>query len=1298
MEKDKFLKIFNNCVLNRLIFKHVKSIHDVIGGVRYRWSDLIKNPRVMAGYSYLNELKLYYEDHSIGSLQANDIFKAAIKTGNIEILKYLVDLAKPISVSSPFFRSIFDMILCDAVIYGSLEMVKHICTEFEKKRLNFHPAFVRSPLSGDIEMIKYLNEKLENCDFNNKSKRYFIFDYAAEKGRIDIIEWLFENRSEYREGSNMYLSAIKGGHLHVVQYLLDINEPIKQTSHPDHNTLFDESIFFNQLEIAKLLHQHNIRESQSTPIDYAASHGNISMLKWLNENTTVKASVNAMSNAAMNNHLEALKWLHQHRTEGCSDDIFSALSRKGHIEVIQWLYENQSNVLQSQLSIYEAISYGHLELAKWLFENRNEPPSPFAVGLLAMNESETHNLEMIKWLHENHPVGFTENTILYTIENGHFETMKWLRENRTDISSLKQLNLNNIYTGDEETINWLSENFNIDWNKIIKNEVRKDNSEMVDIIIKKNLVTIDSIANNYSSSSFHFLSLMMVKWFHNNKIQSVFNDKSMENSIRAMNFPLVKWLYENRSDCQCSSIGFQSAIQTGHMGMIEYLLAKHPEFGHQTSLTKCLEMYFRNDDIEMIEFLFDKIDFPLDELKAFQKKIKSSTLSDNSKTLLNNHIQKKIKFEIHSRSGFQMEKDKFLKIFNNCVLNKLIFKHVKSIHNVIGGDRYGWSDVIENPRVMAGNSYLNELKLYYTDNSIGSNDVNDTFRAAIKSGNIEMLKYLVELVKPVSGNIINFDIILRDAAKQGSLEMVKHMCTEFEKKSLDYRSAFSKSPLSGDIEMIKYLNEKLAMSDHKEFDYLYGYKSIFYYAAKIGRIDIIEWLFENISDDKAERYLYYGAIKGGHLHVVQYLLDINEPLGIQQTPQHNGTLFDYSIVYNQLEIAKLLHQHNIRESLWSPIDYAASKGNIECLKWLNENTTVKASVYSMNNAAINNHLEVLKWLQQHRTEGCNTSVIRDVSRKGHIEVIQWLYENQSNVLQSQQSIKEAIRYGHLELAKWLFEKRNEQPSEDAIDYGVKNKSETHSLEMIKWLHENHPTVRCTEQAILNAIENGHFETMKWLRENRTEISTLKILSLIVINKGDAKTINWLSKNFIIDWDFVIRYAVRNDNSELVDIIINQNLCTIDDFDNDCITTAFYHGYLKMIKWFYNNNIQGVFNEESMEYAIRGLQFQLVKWLYENRSDCQCSFNAFQSAAIKSGHMGMIEYLLEKHPEFGHQISLEKSLENYLKEDDIEMIEFLLDKFDFPLVELKEFEKIINSKKEYSDISKTLMTIFKRKSI
>ncbi|EFA75332.1 hypothetical protein PPL_11408 [Heterostelium album PN500] len=216
--------------------------------------------------------------------------------------------------------------------------------------------------------------------------------------------------------------------------------------------------------------------------------------------------------------------------------------------------------------------------------------------------------------------------------------------------------------------------------------------------------------------------------------------------------------------------------------------------------------------------------------------------------------------------------------------------------------------------------------------------------------------------------------------------------------------------------------------------------------------------------------------------------------------------------------------------------------------------------------------------------------------------------------------------------------------------------------MLIWLNENHPSIGCTNLAMVHAFNGGHFETMKWLRENRTEISSLKRLQFINLQHGKPEVVEWVKENFQID---------RNE-------ILQKDFSII-----------FNSGSLKEIKWFHDNNIQGVFNDRSLKHSVEGTQLQVVKWLYENRSECRCTIEIFETA-IRIGHMEIIEYLLEKHPEFANELTVpDDYLQYYYSNDDDEMIEFLLDKINFPLDVLKEYQKFINSN-GYSNVSTKLL--------
>ncbi|EFA83702.1 hypothetical protein PPL_02769 [Heterostelium album PN500] len=90
-----FSLVFNNSVLKKLIFNHVRLISARNGRKVYRWNEVIASPRVMAIHNYFDHLKKYLEDNKSKSrleeIEAISVLENAIKIGSLEMLQYILD-------------------------------------------------------------------------------------------------------------------------------------------------------------------------------------------------------------------------------------------------------------------------------------------------------------------------------------------------------------------------------------------------------------------------------------------------------------------------------------------------------------------------------------------------------------------------------------------------------------------------------------------------------------------------------------------------------------------------------------------------------------------------------------------------------------------------------------------------------------------------------------------------------------------------------------------------------------------------------------------------------------------------------------------------------------------------------------------------------------------------------------------------------------------------------------------------------------------------------------------------------
>ncbi|EFA84168.1 hypothetical protein PPL_03242 [Heterostelium album PN500] len=442
-----------------IIFQHVTSIFYILREKSFKWQDLKRNPHMLVLYQFFNELKDYY--HTLVLLKKSSFFeqqvsafKAVIKVGRLDIFEYLWSRCIPVDLENTdktikqrvleiqfasTIRNNLQSFVVEGAVHNRMDIVKFLLdTTGYQGKLN--DAFIASPKSGNLEMVKLLSARSEQSKHSSK-----VFDNAAAAGNLQVIEWLVANRpkKELKE-SDMYKGAIIGGHIDIVRYLLSNESIHRSVSAPYY------ALAANNVEIMKLLHQHNFESHGVTPhkaiannnlemliwikenktdamfpdclIEMAIENSNLEIVRWLTENTTTMATKRAMDLAAKLNNLEMLKYLHFNRSEGCSKMAMDHACELGHFNILEWLHQNRSEGCTTY-AMNNSAKNGHLQILQFLHVNRTE-------GLTHRAMSNATDLEVIKFLHFNtNEHESVQEPLDAAIKNGNLDIIIWLCEN-----------------------------------------------------------------------------------------------------------------------------------------------------------------------------------------------------------------------------------------------------------------------------------------------------------------------------------------------------------------------------------------------------------------------------------------------------------------------------------------------------------------------------------------------------------------------------------------------------------------------------------------------------------------------------------------------------------------------------------------------------------------------------------------------------------------------------------------------------------------------------------------------------
>jgi len=233
-------------------------------------------------------------------------------------------------------------------------------------------------------------------------------NWAAINGNLSVVEYLHTTRKEGCTTTALD-NAARYGHLAIVQFLvakrneggsIDVINLAAKHSH------FDIVLF--------LLKATNFRRSFAT-VTYAASSGHLDTVIFLLENGIEGDLSRVVELAAVNGHLDVLTYLYQNHAERCDDWTFMLAVAHGHFDIVKFICENhlRSNVLDL---IEIAASSNYTDIVKYLCTKYNQ------YSTKAMdNACKGGSMDIVKYFHENSPLGCTANAMDCAAEFGHLK-------------------------------------------------------------------------------------------------------------------------------------------------------------------------------------------------------------------------------------------------------------------------------------------------------------------------------------------------------------------------------------------------------------------------------------------------------------------------------------------------------------------------------------------------------------------------------------------------------------------------------------------------------------------------------------------------------------------------------------------------------------------------------------------------------------------------------------------------------------------------------------------------------------
>ncbi|CAL6306522.1 unnamed protein product [Bathycoccus prasinos] len=953
--------------------------------------------------------------------------------------------------------------------------------------------------TNKLELLKWAREE-KKCKWNVGT-----IAAAAKQGNLEMIKYCVAN--ECPIGTGACADAAENGHLECLKYL---REEVKVTWNRGTASM---AALNGHLHILEYLVERKYDQFVEDACWCAAKNGHLDCLKYLHETAKAPWDYRAVQVAHRNNHSEyaveeenndALWRLF--RNAGafsggvCRDVVEKHVLPRLNGTDLKFLYgvntetrklikrSSREGELKKAFKIEEMSSISTLEFA---WENKSLWQSWLDETCFCMKVARTNKLELLKWAREEKKCEWNELTIIVAAGQGNLEMVKYCVANKCPI--------------DERACAEATENGHLEVLKYLREEAKA----------RWDFRTADWAAEN---GHLHILEYLVERKYDR------YNEDACANAAMNGHLDCLKYLHET-AKWPWYEEAVREAHQNNHPECVQYLLDNDcplPEGWSYANgeLHKLLTMTSGEKGVAMTRLRKRKVgqrdsllwDLIVDNDDICFTHILPRLNGTDVKFLhlVNTETRKLIKRS--SRAGDLKEKFKVREMSSISTLefaweNKSLWPS-------------WWSETRFCEEVALTNK-LELLKWAREEKKCEWDE--ETIRAAVEQGNLEMVKYCVAKKCPINEDACAY------AAFNGHLEVLKYLREEVN-APWDFLTA-NWAAQHGHLHILEYLVER-------KFDKYSGFECQF--AAEKGHLDCLKYLHETAKAPWDEDAVFW-AHKNNQTECVQYLLDNNCPLpdgwryedgelhsvsGAQKrkkrkekeelalemerlklgpTKLWTGLVLHHKDVFVSHVISKLNTTDRCffasanRESC-DVLKYAGV--NVPGLGWgVHECSSISTLEWAWNNflwgekddrgrvmdqawfcrqVADTNKLELLKWAREVKQCEWDEKTITVAALIGNLEMLKYCFSN-GCPYDEEKSCKIAAINGHLDCLRFLFDKvKPSRETEKAVGGQAAGKG---CIDILKYLVEERKIPEVVKvSCVRNAVGYGQLDCLKYLVE------------------------------------------------------------------------------------------------------------------------------------------------------------------------------------------------------------------------